>query len=108
MKNEEKEAKLFDPKELTRDAKRIRTVEYADGSIIRYNAYSLNMAKKVAEIPNSPDRAAQLVFLMMENANPGLTLEDVCSWPAEKFKKILEKLADVAGLAPGPPGKVSE
>ena len=105
MKNEEKEAKLFDPKELTRDAKRIRTVEDADGSIIQYNVYSLNMAIKVAEIPNPSDRAAQLVFVMMENANPGLTLEDVRAWPAAKFKKILEKLADVAGLAPGTPGE---
>ena len=107
MKNEEKEAKLFDPKEFTARAKQVRTLETEDGTI-RYTVFTAGHAIEINKVQDPGERSITLVWLMMKNANEGLTLEDVKSWPALKFRAILQKLADVAGLAPGTPGKVSE
>jgi hypothetical protein len=101
-----KRVRIFNPKELVKQAREIREIYDDDLGLIRYSLLSYNQLQEIIEnFKENKDRSMQLLFKMLAPANPGLTVEDIKAMPYEVVVRLLTKLQKEGGFFPQKPSQ---
>jgi len=85
--------KVFDPREIVRNAKQVREIVDEDLGTIRYVILSYDDATDIAEkYTDNKERSMQYLFRQLAPANEGLKVEDIRKMPYEVVVRLLLKL----------------
>jgi len=96
-----KRVRVFNPKQLVKQAKQIRELYDEDLGLIRYSLLSYNQLQDIIEeFKENKDRSMQLLFQMLVPANPGLTVDEVKAMPYEVVVRLLTRLQKEGGFFP--------
>ena len=96
-----KRVRIFNPKQLVKQAKEIREIYDDDLGLIRYSLLSYNQLQEIIEnFEENKDRSMQLLFKMLAPANEGLTVDDIKAMPYEVVVRLLTKLQKEGGFFP--------
>jgi hypothetical protein len=89
----EKAAKLFDPSELTRSSKTLRSVYVPSlKSKVQFGALTLNDNKELDKYPDKNEKGYVILWIMLRKAYPELTLETIKEWDIVEVQEILNAL----------------
>lgn len=92
--------RVFDPKQILKQATEIRELVDEDLGVIRYCVLSYNQLQEIIEkCKENKDRSIQLLFHMLKPAND-LALDDVKALPYEVVVRLLQKLTKEGGFFP--------
>lgn len=83
-------AKLFDPKKLVEDAKKIVTIEDEELGIVNYGHLTTEDLLDIGKEPRKEKRSMMIVQKMLSKAYPDVTLEDVLAMPFSASTRLLE------------------
>lgn len=83
-------AKLFDPKKLVEDAKKIVTIEDEELGIVNYGHLTTEDLLDIGKEPRKEKRSMMIVHKMLSKAYPDVTLEDVLAMPFSASTRLLE------------------
>jgi len=87
-------SKLFDPKVVLADAKRVHVLVDEIFGEVKYGVLSKKEIDKLnAEEPDADKRAYKMIFSMLQKGYPELKLEDVEEWPYEVVARLSELLS---------------
>jgi hypothetical protein len=96
--------KIFNPKEITRNAKQIREIYDEDLGTIRYVLLNYNELSEIIEkYQDNKERSIQLLFKQLSPAHEGLTVDDIENMPYEVVVRLLTKLQKEGGFFPQRP-----
>ncbi len=102
------DAKLFDPKMVLADAKRVHMLTDEMLGEVRYGVLSKRDIDKLnADEPDADKRAYKMIFTMLQKGYPDLKLEDVEDWPYEVVARLSELLSQRFASFLLPPQKKS-
>ncbi len=102
------DAKLFDPKMVLADAKRVHMLTDEMLGEVRYGVLSKRDIDKLnAEEPDADKRAYKMIFTMLQKGYPDLRLEEVEDWPYEVVARLSELLSQRFASFLLPPQKKS-
>jgi hypothetical protein len=86
-------AKIFNPKQLVKNAKAVRELHDEELGTVRYVLLSYNELNEIIEKhTENKDRSIAFLHKQLAPANPGLTEEDVRAMPYEVVVRLLTKL----------------
>jgi hypothetical protein len=101
-----KRVRIFNPKQIVKQAKEIRELYDDDLGLIRYSLLSYNQLQEIIDnFKENKDRSMQLLFKMLAPANEGLTVEDIKAMPYEVVVRLLMKLQKEGGFFPQKPSE---
>jgi hypothetical protein len=83
-------AKLFDPKRLVEDAKKIVTVEDEELGIVNYGHLTTEDLLDIGKEARKEKRSMMIVQKMLSKAYPDITLDDVLNMPFSASTRLLE------------------
>ena len=87
-------AKLFDPKVVLADAKRVHVLVDEILGEVKYGVLSKKEVDKMnAEERDADKRAYKMIFTMLQKGYPDLKLSDVEEWPYEYVARLSELLS---------------
>jgi hypothetical protein len=93
--------RVFDPKELVKQAKAIRVLVDEDLGVIRYTLLTYDELNEIMEkVQDNRERSMHLLWKQLEPANKGLTVEDVRKLPYEVVVRLLMKLQTEGSFFP--------
>jgi len=88
------DSKLFDPKMVLADAKRVHVLTDEILGEVRYGVLSKRDIDKLnAEEPDADKRGYKTIFMMLQRGYPDLKLEEVEDWPYEVVARLSELLS---------------
>jgi len=94
-------AKIFNPKELVKNAKVIRELHDDELGTVRYVLLNYNELNEIIEKhTENKDRSIALLHRQLGPANPGLTEEDIRAMPYEVVVRLLTKLQNEGSFFP--------
>jgi hypothetical protein len=83
-------AKLFDPKKLVQDARKLVTVEDEELGIVNYGHLTTEDLLDIGKESGKEKRSMMIVQKMLSKAYPDVTLDDVLSMPFSASTRLLE------------------
>jgi hypothetical protein len=96
-----KRVRVFNPKELVKQAKEVRELYDEDLGTIRYKLLTYAQLNEIVEKhTDNKDRSMQLLFMMLSPANKDLKVEDIKAMPYEVVVRLLTKLQKEGSFFP--------
>src|SRR5271157_2189660 len=100
-KQRDERTKIFNPKELVKNAKVIRELYDEDLGTIRYVLLDYSeLSEIIKKYPENQDRSIALLEKQLAPANPDLTFNDIKAMPYEVVVRLLTKLQSEGSFFP--------
>jgi len=91
-------AKLFDPKDLLRNAGEIREVVHPELGVVRYGVLTVGDLLEINKAESNEKRSLLMLWKMLQKATPDLTAEEVERLPMDVAAALLTALTKEAGF----------
>jgi hypothetical protein len=99
---DEEKAKQFDPDELIRGARELRTARDEELGLVRYRVLTMREMLELSKIQNEEERSLRMIHMMLADAYPTLTVEKLKELPASKAIRLMNLLLEKAGFQKKP------
>lgn len=95
---EAEKARLFNPDELVREAKKIRSLEDPILGTVKFRILTMKEMLELTRIQDESERALWMVHTMLKDAYPDLTVEKLQELPASTAVRLMNLLLEKAGF----------
>jgi hypothetical protein len=90
--------KLFDPKELVKDSRKVRTTSDPELGIISYKPLTFGDLEEINKAGSNEEKSILALYKMLKKAYPDLTMDDVREFGLDTVQRLLKLIVGPNGF----------
>jgi hypothetical protein len=90
--------KLFDPKELVKESRKVRTISDSELGIISYKPLTFGDLEEINKASSNEEKSILALYKMLKKTYPDLTLDDVHEFGLDTVQRLLKLIVGPNGF----------